>query len=82
MDSRDEMGKIAKGINVFLEALQTIMKEITTSAASLDEIVGKVSDHVATANDSSADISALIAAACRFHAGDFFNYFKYQRKCN
>ena len=54
------MGKIAKGINVFLEALQTIMKEITTSAASLDEIVGKVSDHVATANDSSADISALM----------------------
>lgn len=60
VDSRDEMGKIAKGINVFLEALQTIMKEITTSAASLDEIVGKVSDHVATANDSSADISALM----------------------
>lgn len=60
VDSKDEMGKIATGINVFLETLQNIMKEITTSANSLEEIVGNVSDHVATANDSSADISALM----------------------
>ena len=60
VDSRDEMGKIATGINVFLETLQSIMKEITTSANSLEEIVGNVSEHVTTANDSSADISALM----------------------
>ena len=31
VDSKDEMGKIATGINVFLETLQSIMKEIKFS---------------------------------------------------
>ncbi|MCI7061712.1 MAG: methyl-accepting chemotaxis protein [Lachnospiraceae bacterium] len=60
VDSKDELGKIARGINVFMETLQGIMKEIVSSAGKMEEIVGVVSEHVTTAQDSSSDISALM----------------------
>lgn len=60
VDSRDELGQIATGINVFLETLQEIMSQITSSSVKLEDVVGTVVDHVAQANDNAADISAVM----------------------
>lgn len=60
VDSRDELGQIARGINVFLETLQGIMAQITSSSARLEDVVGTVSGHVTVANDNAADISAVM----------------------
>lgn len=60
VDSRDELGQIAMGINVFLETLQGIMSQITSSSVKLEDVVGTVVNHVAEANDNAADISAVM----------------------
>lgn len=60
VDSRDEIGRIAVGINVFLETLQEIMGQISSSSVKLEDIVGTVANRVAAANDSSSDISAVM----------------------
>jgi methyl-accepting chemotaxis protein len=60
VDSRDEIGKIAMGINVFLETLQEIMGQITTSSEALDNVVGQVAGQVGAANDRTSDISAAM----------------------
>ena len=57
---RDEIGQLAKGINSFIETLQNIMRQITENSGRLENIVGVVSDKVATANSSSYDTSAVM----------------------
>lgn len=57
---KDEVGKLAKGINMFIETLQNIMSKITEDSHRLDEIVGSVSENVTTANDSSCDVSVVM----------------------
>ena len=57
---KDEIGQLASGINNFIESLQGIMTRITENSNRLDEIVGSVSGSVATANESSTDISAVM----------------------
>ena len=57
---KDEIGQLASGINNFIESLQGIMIRITENSNRLDEIVGSVSGSVATANESSTDISAVM----------------------
>jgi len=57
---KDEIGQLASGINNFIETLQGIMTRITDNSNRLDEIVGSVSNSVATANESSTDISAVM----------------------
>jgi len=57
---KDEIGQLASGINNFIETLQGIMVRITDNSNRLEEIAGSVSNSVATANESSTDISAVM----------------------
>ena len=58
--SRDEIGKTAVGINTFIEELQNIMQKIISSSKKLEDVVGGVTELVATANNNSADISGVM----------------------
>lgn len=60
VNGKDEIGQLASGINNFIESLQGIMTRITDNSNRLEEIVGSVSGSVATANESSTDISAVM----------------------
>lgn len=59
-NSRDEIGKLAQDINMFIETLQNIMRQITENSTQLDSIVGVVSEKVSTANASSFDTSSVM----------------------
>lgn len=54
--SKDEIGKLAKGINIFLETLQNIMGQIVGNSNQMEQLVGEVMGSVKTANDSAKDI--------------------------
>lgn len=56
----DEIGKIATGINTFIETLQGIMVQITDGSGKLEHTVNLVDQKVATANDNSNDISSVL----------------------
>lgn len=58
--STDELGRLAKGINVFLETLQNIMSQIVTNADHLGNVVNTVSGSVDTASGNASDISSLL----------------------
>ena len=60
VNGKDEIGQLASGINNFIETLQGIMVRITDNSNRLEEIVGSVTGSVATANESSTDISAVM----------------------
>ncbi len=57
---KDEIAKLGIAINKFIETLQGIMSKITSGSEDLNEIVTVVSQNVATANESSCDISAVM----------------------
>ena len=58
--SKDELGRLANGINVFLETLQNIMSQIVTNADHLGNVVSTVFGSVDTASDNASDISSLL----------------------
>lgn len=58
--SSNELGRLAKGINVFLETLQNIMTQIISNAEHLGNVVNTVSGSVSTANENASGISALL----------------------
>lgn len=58
--STDEVGKLAEGINVFLETLQRIMGQIVVDSKEMGKVVSSVVGSVGAANDSACDISALM----------------------
>lgn len=58
--SKDEVGQLADGINVFLETLQRIMGRIVIDSKEMGEIVASVADSVGTANTNACDISAVM----------------------
>lgn len=58
--STDELGRLAKGINVFLETLQNIMSQIVSNADHLGNVVNTVSGSVGTASGNASDISSLL----------------------
>ena len=60
INRKDEIGKVATNINIFIEKLQTIMQKITSNSKQLDETVGNVVGKVNTANGSACDISAVM----------------------
>lgn len=57
---KDEVSTMCKDINEFIGALQGIMNHISNDSKSLDMIVNQVASSVATANESSCDISAVM----------------------
>lgn len=60
LTSNDEIGALSEGINTFIETLQNIMSKIVVNSASLNEIVGNVSDNVRSAGDNANDISYIM----------------------
>ena len=58
--SKDEVGQLAGGINVFLETLQRIMGQIVVDSKELGNVVNSVVNSVETANNSACDISSLM----------------------
>ena len=58
--STDELGRLAKGINVFIETLQNIMSQIVNNADHLGSVVNTVSGSVNTASGNASDISSLL----------------------
>lgn len=60
INRKDEIGKVATNINVFIEKLQSIMQKITSNSKQLDETVGNVVGKVNMANGSACDISAVM----------------------
>lgn len=60
LNSTDEIGRLAKGINVFIETLQSIMSQIVSNADHLGSVVNTVSGSVVTASGNASDISTLL----------------------
>lgn len=54
----DEVGKLVKGVNMFIITLQKIMGEIVNSSGELDRTFQTVNNSITLANDNSSDISA------------------------
>lgn len=58
--STDELGRLANGMNVFLQTLQNIMSQIVSNADNLGKVVNTVSGSVDTASGNASDISSLL----------------------
>lgn len=58
--SKDEIGRLGREINMFIETLQRIMSGITANSNSLDRIVENVSEKVNAANGDACDVSAAM----------------------
>lgn len=56
----DEVGKLVKGVNMFIITLQRIMGNIVSSSENLSGTFRSVNDSIAEANDDSNDISAAM----------------------
>lgn len=57
--SNDEIGALGRGINVFMEKLQSIFGIITENSQKMDVVVQEVLGSVNTSNNSVSDLSAL-----------------------
>lgn len=60
LKSTDELGRLADGMNVFLQTLQNIMSQIISNADNLGNVVDTVSGSVGTASGNASDISSLL----------------------
>lgn len=63
VQTADEVGKLAKGVNLFIVTLQNIMKEIVSSSEDLDKTFQQVNQSIVEANKDSGDISAAMEEA-------------------
>lgn len=57
--SNDEIAELAKGINVFMEKLQSIFQIITNNSDKMDTVVSEVLGNIKTSNNSVTEMSAL-----------------------
>ena len=56
----DEVGKLVRGVNLFIVTLQKIMGEIVTSSMNLDQTFYNANESISKANEDSGDISATM----------------------
>lgn len=56
----DEVGKLVKGVNLFIITLQKIMQEIVSSSADLSDTFYKVNDSISEVNKNTGDISVAM----------------------
>ncbi len=54
----DEVGRLVRGVNLFIATLQNIMGNIVSSAGELDRAFVSVNESIHKANEDSGDISA------------------------
>ena len=59
VSSNDEIAALGRGLNVFMERLQHILKVIADNSQKMDVVVGEVLGSVGTSNSSVTDLSAL-----------------------
>lgn len=55
----DEIAALGRGINTFMEKLQSIFGVIVTNSDKMDTVVSEVLSSVKTSNESAADLSAV-----------------------
>ncbi|MFV0466496.1 MAG: methyl-accepting chemotaxis protein [Lachnospiraceae bacterium] len=60
ISTNDEIGQLASGINLFLDTLQKLIRNVAKSARGLDKITVSVVNSVGTANLNACDISVLL----------------------
>ncbi len=60
INTADEIGRLAKGVNLFIYTLQKIMKEIVHSSQELDQAFQSVNGSITIVNTNSSDISAAM----------------------
>jgi methyl-accepting chemotaxis protein len=58
--SKDEIGKLSKGINLFLDKLQAILSKIVDGTANINDVVLKVGQSVTGSNDSVQNVSSAM----------------------
>ncbi len=58
--SKDEIGRLTNGVNLFIETLQSVMEKITKNTRSMADIVGSVTHSVSSVNDSTYDVSSIM----------------------
>lgn len=63
IQTADEVGKLARGVNLFIVTLQNIMSEIVSSSEDLDKTFKQVNQSIVEANKDSGDISAAMEEA-------------------
>ena len=56
----DEIGKLVKGVNLFIVTLQKIMQEIVSSSEDLGNSFVQVNDSISEANKNTGDISVAM----------------------
>ena len=60
INSTDEIGELASGVNQFIDILQGIMGEIVSGSTRLSDIVGVVSGNVSSSNGNAQGVSAAM----------------------
>lgn len=60
VETKDEIGRFAQGVNSFIHTLQTIMGRIVTASKHLDASFETVSSNITRANTTSHDISSTM----------------------
>jgi methyl-accepting chemotaxis protein len=60
IQSKDEIGQLVNGINIFLETLEKVMNKIVVDSTKLNETVDSVSLQIKGADDNAAEISSTV----------------------
>lgn len=55
---KDEIGKVAQGINSFIASLESVMHQVTLNSEKLHQVTSNVSERVTNVDINSTDISA------------------------
>ena len=58
--TKDEIGLMSMGINNFIETLQNAMAKIKDSSGCMSESVIKIENHIGSANENAANVSAAM----------------------
>ena len=58
--SKDEVGQLAKGINMFIESLETVIGAIVENTENLRNTANVVSESLANSGESVTDVSAVM----------------------
>ena len=60
ISGKDEIGKVGRNVNAFIDTLQNVMGRITDSSLRMNQIIREVDDKVRSSNENSDDISAAM----------------------
>ena len=60
ISGKDEIGKVGRNVNAFIDTLQNVMGRITDSSLRMNQIIREVDDKVRSSNENSEDISAAM----------------------